>query len=191
MIVTVIWEDQRGSRQGFGPHDLLLSCVADELDRGPGWHQKRKWCSAHLASVPKKGNGVVLKALRNETETLSKSGPLFAVLDHDQVVGLWPKETQPPSCIPGIVEAMKRDAPGRYELVLLRSNIETVVDAACQALHQPQQAKSTPDARDHPLQKLAWGTPAQRDIVRATVADFDRLVRKVTELFRIQFVCDC
>jgi hypothetical protein len=30
MIITVLWEDQRGAEaKGFGPHELLLSCVAD------------------------------------------------------------------------------------------------------------------------------------------------------------------
>lgn len=32
MLVTVLWEDQRGTQaRGFGPHELLLSCLADEL----------------------------------------------------------------------------------------------------------------------------------------------------------------
>jgi hypothetical protein len=31
MQVVVLWEDQRGAQaKGFGPHELLLSCLADD-----------------------------------------------------------------------------------------------------------------------------------------------------------------
>ena len=30
MRITVLWEDSRGvETKGFGPHDLLLACIAD------------------------------------------------------------------------------------------------------------------------------------------------------------------
>lgn len=33
-MITVLWEDSRGTAaKSFGPHELLLACVADDLDR--------------------------------------------------------------------------------------------------------------------------------------------------------------
>jgi hypothetical protein len=34
MRITVLWEDSRGvETKGFGPHALLLACLADKLGR--------------------------------------------------------------------------------------------------------------------------------------------------------------
>ena len=61
MIITVLWEDQRGGMvKGFGPHELLVSCVADEL------RCARDEVKKLIVSVPKKGNGNVIRALEQE-----------------------------------------------------------------------------------------------------------------------------
>jgi hypothetical protein len=61
-------------------------------------------------------------------------------------------------------------------IVLLRDNMETLVNAACTVLGRAPVGKSR-DERDRVLQTLAfWGTPEQRRQLRDKVVDFDRLV---------------
>ncbi|CAN0509378.1 unnamed protein product, partial [Phaeothamnion confervicola] len=148
-IVTVLWEDQRGvSVKSFGPDVLLKACVADI--RGVE--------TKHLiTAIPKKGVGNVLKALENDLRRLSNSGPVFAVIDRDQIRNSW--QPAPPDCMTGLKERIKDKAPGNYDIVFLVENIETLVAACCEALGLSRPTtKPNPDARDRILQRAAWGS---------------------------------
>ena len=168
---TVLWEDQRGvTVKGFGPHDLLMACVADEL--GPG-HRR-------LADpVPLKGSGNVRKRLKRDVEKLRGHGPVVVVLDRDRVADLC--VTPGADCMKGITSRLQKDAPGDYELVFLVDNTETLVAAACTALGiaAPNQ-KPTPDERDRYLGRAAWAPErGVRDDIRTSCPSFARLVEKL------------
>lgn len=100
MIVTVLWEDQRGEQaKKFGPHELLLSSVADDLSESESDQpQRRATLDKRIFGIPKKGDGNVRKALQKDLGKFR--GPVIAVMDRDQVHRLWIDKQPPPSnCI--------------------------------------------------------------------------------------------
>lgn len=106
MIVTVLWEDARGGQvKGFGPHELLIACLADDLG-SPRWRLEKL-----VASVPKKGKERVHEALVQDRQRLLDRGPLFGVVDRDRVREIW-RADQPADCMMGIKERFLKDAPG-------------------------------------------------------------------------------
>jgi hypothetical protein len=177
VIVTVLWEDQRGGQvKDFGPDLLLRACVADDLQ------VPRDAVHWRLDSVPKKGNGNVVRALREDGGRLARSGPVCAVLDRDKVLLLWSREQRPANCKTGIRAAIARDALGEPKVVLLEDNVETLIRAACVAVASPSPAsKSSPLERDRILSRLAWGSEEDRRKLRASVSSFDYLVKWTTE----------
>jgi hypothetical protein len=93
-VITVLWEDQRGVEvRGFGPHDLLVSCLVDDLN------SDRRQVAKQVESHPKKGNTKVLKEIQRNYEHLRGRGPLFAVVDRDRIQDLWKGS---PNCMSGI-----------------------------------------------------------------------------------------
>ncbi len=174
-MITVVWEDQLGGQvKAFGPHELLLACVADDLGRS------RFALKHEIVSSPKKGNSNVRRTLQLDLEKLRNSGQVCAVLDRDQVLNLWHSTRRPNNCFSGIREALSEDAPGEYEVVFLVENIESVIAACCYALSEPIPSKKPAlNERDRILSRVATGSAAMRQIVRKSVPSFDRLVRFV------------
>jgi hypothetical protein len=176
MKITVLWEDQRGGIvKGFGPHELLVACVADDLQR------TSEAIKRSIVSVPKRGNGNVMRALQQDVSKLSRSGPVCAVIDRDKVQELWPAGQRPPRCLSGTRAAVAAKAPGEYELILLIENMESIIAACCQATRGDMPgSKPSPDMRDQILRKVAWsGEASARATIRDAVPSFDRLVRWV------------
>jgi hypothetical protein len=184
MIVTVLWEDQRGVQaKGFGPHELLLSAVADALG-GPdeSYQRPRERLKKHVQGVAKKGNGKILKTVQKELENFN--GRLIAVLDRDRAHELWPHD-KPRNCMQGITQKFRASAPGTYDLIFLVNNTETLLDATCDALRQPRPtAKPDPDERDRILAKAAWAIPDVRHEIRQLCPSFDRIVQTVARQVR-------
>jgi hypothetical protein len=182
MRVTVLWEDQRGGQlKGFGPGELLVSCVADELEAD------RAWISKHVSSHPKKGNGNVRRALREDLGLLIKHGPVIAVIDRDKVSELLSKlPLEPLDCNGALVKQFRAETAGNYQLVLLVENVETLVDAVVGALGGARPTtKPTPDERDRVLVRAAWSpNRSLRDDIRGACQSFDRVVKKVANACR-------
>ena len=172
-MITVLWEDQLGGQvKSFGPHELLLACVADDLGRS------RFALKYEVVSVPKKGNSNVRRTLQLELDKLRGSGQVCAVLDLDQVLNLWHSNRRPNNCFSGIREALSEDAPGDYEVVFLVENIESVIAACCNALSEPVPSKKPSlNERDRILSRVAAGSVGMRHVVRNSVPSFDRVVR--------------
>ncbi len=170
MIVTILWEDQ--GAKGFGPHTLLLSCLED-------WGLGSKWdLRRHITSVPKKGNGRLLKALRRDAQRLSDGGRVFAVFDRDKTHEMW--HPPAPACMAGTSVKVKDEAPGEYEIVFLDKNMESLCAAAARGLREtPPATKLTPDGRDRLLNRLASSGRGERAEMLDACPSFERLVRKV------------
>lgn len=170
MRVYVLWEDGRGNvAKGFGPHELLLACIADDLGLA------REHLKQRLESYPQKGNGSLLKTLQHKLQRLRKTGPVIAVVDRDQLHDLWrPPKPPPPTCTSGMVARFRQDADGDYDLVLLDRNMESLIEVVCHALgRDPPRTKPTPGQRDQLLMRAAW-MPRMSDVpsgipVRASI----------------------
>lgn len=179
MIITVLWEDARGVvSSGFGPHELLVSCVADEIGC------PRAVPGRIIRSVPKKGNGNVLRTLLRDLDgRLARHGPVLAVFDQDRVRELWPEGARPTNCYTAIHAAFEEKAPGSYLLLLIERNTETLIEAACRVLRIPvPSSKPSPDQRDLPLIRIAREADrSRRDDLRGMVPSYDRIVRRVFE----------
>lgn len=167
-MITIIWEDQRGvESKSFGPHELLLACVADATGR-------ERWeIGKAVNSVPKKGNGNVVKALERDLEKLAR--PVCAVLDRDKAKRLL---DAPADCFAALCAALYGKAPaaGDYKIVFLVENVETLLAVVCEALERPApDNKPSPDDRDRLLQRAA-SNPTVCRAVRQKMPSFDRLV---------------
>lgn len=180
MKITVLWEDRRGAAsKGFGPHELLLTCVADDLGIA------REALKERILSHPRKGNTNVRKALRNELPRYTNHGPVIAVVDSDQLHDLWPPKPPPPTCTSGLVARFRQDAAGDYDLVLLVRNMETLIQSVCEATRQRvPEGKPKPDERDGLLSRATWGTADVRHALRDGCPSFDRLVTRVARHLR-------
>jgi hypothetical protein len=172
--VTVLWEDQRpANAKRFGPHELLVACLADEIA------QARDTLSPRIISVPMKGNGNVLRAIQQNLGRLGEAGPVCAVFDRDKIRDLVGGGSAP-LCMSGIKRLILAEVPGEVELLLLDQNIESLVNACCRVAGvEAPIAKPRPDLRDRVLGRTAWSTSGERAKVRAAVPSFERLVRWV------------
>jgi hypothetical protein len=181
MLVTVLWEDQRGEQaKRFGPHDLLLSSVADDLSTSTSEQpQKRAKLDKQIIAVPKRGDGNIRKALQKDLRRFR--GPVIAVMDRDKVHRLWIDKRPPPSnCIQGISHQLRLDAPGKYDLVFLMKNTEDLLNATLAALGKaPLVDKPGPDSRDNLLAPAVWGEAQIRMKIRHLCPSFDRIVKVV------------
>jgi hypothetical protein len=180
MRITVLWEDSRGvETKGFGPHKLLVACVADKLGRD------RQEIDRVISSVAKKGVGNVINALQKNLTKLTKTGLVFAVIDRDKAREIWKPATPPPDCMTAIRKRIAEDvASDKYDLVFLVQNMESLVNA-CDARARLRFGgrKPTPDQRDRVLGKAASDAPTTpRPNVLSTCPSFARLVDRVGDV---------
>lgn len=176
MKVTVLWEDQLGERpKNFGPQNLLIACVRD-LFPEVREHQ--------VHSLPLKGNGNVLRELKNNLEKLRNHGPVIAVFDRDKAHEL----CSPPAhaCRTITARGLRALAPGQYDLVFLEQNMESLLDAVSKALNRPlPEKKLRPLERDGILNQAVWSYSSDvRAKIQQECLSFGRLVTTVTKHLR-------
>lgn len=175
MIVTVIWEDQRGGPQkGFGPHELICQCIADQR----GCDKSR--VSRVVKSVPCKGNGNVLRVLSQDGPKLQNSGPVLVVLDLDRAHELL-GGPELKDCKTALSQALRGRASGSYEILYLDRNVDTIVALCCRLLGRAEPDKKlTPDERDAELARLTFGgDPSARRQLLGESPSFARVVAKI------------
>ncbi len=126
MAVTVLYEDQRGPRQGFGLHALVKACVFDAINGER--HRVEGMLSDHR---PLKGVQALLKACREEIDLIAADGRrVVAVFDDDAIRE---QLKLPHTAADALVEREIRKgcrAPERLLIVLLKRNMESVIVAA-------------------------------------------------------------
>jgi hypothetical protein len=185
MQVTVLWEDQLGQPlKGFGPHQLLLSFLADAMsDSEETWRSQRLTFSRQVLGEAKKGNGNVLTALQKNLS--GYRGPVIAVIDRDKAHKLWKDVRPPPSnCMKGLSGQFRKAAPGPYDLIFLVNHTEDLLDAVLTAQRAPAlAAKPTPTLRDEILNRAAWESAELRRAIGRDVPSFQRIVDKVARHF--------
>lgn len=185
LVASVLYEDRRSLQKGFGLHDLVVACVADLLHKSP-WREIEK----EFEAVPLKGNGNVLRAVRDETEWRTRGRALVAFVDRDQVKRLSKDadgRLDHESCGRVLAEQFRNGKPAT--VVLLDGNVETIVRAAGEALKRPEgkieEAVKTKDRtlRDSILIEAADASdPGVRQAILGQVPSLQRLVRILAKL---------
>lgn len=127
LAVTILYEDQRGPRQGFGLHALVKACVFDAINGDRRWIEE----DALKDHRPLKGDGNLLRTCREEIDLIAYDGrSVIAVFDDDHIRQLL---KLPQSATASRVEQeIKKGcrAPDLLSVVLIERNMESVVDAA-------------------------------------------------------------
>ncbi len=172
-IVTILYEDQSSAAPNdFGPHALLLAMLADDLGRSR-WQLRNRF-----NAIPKNGNSKLRTELKLHTADMAAFGPVFAVLDGDRVrecYGL-PRD----SCLGNVVTAIKEEASGPVEVVIVDRNMESVVRVCRKEVgRDPNVPKPTPRQRDRDFHGAADAAPDVRAGIRKGSPTFDRLAKKV------------
>ena len=174
--IAVLYEDQLATSKprSFGPHVLVLACLADRLQR------PREHLEHHIDAHPCKGIGRLL-ALCREPLLADRHAVIFAVCDDDRV-----REHLKLPATACKLEVRETVAAGlgspRLQTVLLARNLETVLAAVLHVLGlDPIADKPSPLKRDGILLRLAYkGTPDQRLALLQRVPSFAYLVDRLT-----------
>jgi hypothetical protein len=126
--ITVLYEDQRGPRQGFGLHALVKACVFDAINGER--HRVEGRLSDHR---PLKGAQALLKTCREEVHLIaSDTRSVVAVFDDDAIRE---QLKLPRTATDARVEQEIRkgcQVPDRLLVVLLKKNMESVIVAAAE-----------------------------------------------------------
>ena len=174
-ILTVLYEDSLASRPtNYGPHSLLLACVADKLGCNR-WDPRLK---TGVQASPKKGDSKLRAALAEDVPRLSNCGGVAFVFDLDHVRDCFGLPST--SCLRTVLEAIKQDASVRFQVVLLDRNTETLVKACADALRLPCPCKK-PVERDRILNRAAAADVSVREKILDDCPSFRRLVDIVCE----------
>ena len=176
-LITVLYEDRHAKgEKNYGPHMLLLACVADRT--GGSRYALRD----QVASIALSGDGNVKRRLRDDGASLGATGPLVAMFDNDKVRSRYPVRTG--ACKRELLDAVQAEAKGSPVIVLLEQNMEDLLAACCAALKRATlSAKPKPMQRDSILQAAAAdGQGAARAAILAAMPSFKRLVDVVHAL---------
>jgi len=186
---VVLYEDQRGPTKEFGLHNLVASCIADRIGETV-WVVKNA-----LPAIPKKGNGKLLKACREDEQLAASGRKVVAVFDGDEVRALLGLPAT--ACRTLIRERVEADCPfaGQLVVVLLEDNLESVIEALrrCEgapletAKAEAERSHGSLESRDRWLNALAYDLERQavRDCVLREMPSLERLVTSLASLFRI------
>lgn len=183
---VVLYEDQRGPTKEFGLHNLVASCVADRTGETV-WAVK-----SGLPAIPKKGNGNLLKACREDEQLAASGRKIVAVFDGDEVRPLLRLPAD--ACRTLVRERVEEGCPfaGQLVVVLLEDNLESVIEALrrCEgaapesARAEAERSHGSPESRDRLLNALAYGPErrAVRDCVLREMPSHERLVTTLASL---------
>lgn len=193
-MVLVLYEDslvRGGKPTNYGPHLLLVQCVADRLAVArprPHGYLARDLIDRGLACNPRRGNTKLRDAAHANLEKHTRGGKnVVAVYDRDRINEI--VVVTDPSCTRAIVEALApAGGSDRLATVLLDANLETVITTlrGCgmradlpwdEAL--AKRAGALGD-RDRIMQNAAVADQAIRDRLLERMASFEYLVCKTT-----------
>lgn len=172
--IQILYEDKlsAGNPKNYGPHLLVLACLADRLDR-------TRWSFTCLTPYACKGIGrFILKC--GEPGLLDAYVRVVALCDDDEVR---PHLRLPASACKTQVTAALRSRAGSSPLlhpVLLAPNLEGITDVVAELLGQPPPGKPTPLERDRLLEHFVHRSQREqrRELLRR-VPSFGYLVERL------------
>jgi hypothetical protein len=186
--VCVLYEDKRGPLKGFGLHELVKACVCDELaDKG-----RQDILQALSDCRPQKGDTNLLKACRKDADDIARDGrDIIAVFDNDQIRRLLKLPAKAPDERVH-QEIRKGTSSGRLHIVLLKQNMESVLDAAhaCDPSIDPKRIelaikKKDLLERDAILTRLTGPSfQSVRDCIREKLPSFNALIGLLRDLIQ-------
>jgi hypothetical protein len=124
--VTILYEDQRGDTKGFGLHAFIKACVFDAMNG-----ERHTIEGALKDGRPLKGAGNLLRACRDEIDLIAPDGRrVVAVFDDDKIRGQLklPRSASAERVHKEILKGCR--APKQLAVILLKDNMESVIDAA-------------------------------------------------------------
>lgn len=124
--LTILYEDQRGPRQGFGLHALVKACVFDAVNG-----DRHRFEEALKDARPMKGADKLLRTCREEIDLIAADGrSVVALFDNDKIRQhlKLPQSASAERVRKEILKGCR--APEHLFVVLLEENTESVLDAA-------------------------------------------------------------
>lgn len=179
--LLVLYEDSRGAKGKFGPHEFFLRCVEDST--GTSFYVLRN----KVRDCPVNGVSKLLAHLRDldELNYLAPRGTrILAILDEDRV-----REHAPLAGMSATDAAAKlvaeSSAPSRLSVILLERNLESIVEALDKCGEREKQLiagamKKRLNDRDSLFGKV--GHDAARKGIRDCVRHRMPCVEKIVEL---------
>lgn len=125
--VVVVYEDQGAPRKEFGLHKLVVRSVYERLVKPPPYFR----IANAIVGVPRRGNGNVLKDVKNAEVFTSAGEAMVAVFDRDQAQLLLKTRA---ACFTSLRAAIHQQSPIPLPVFLDR-NIETLIAAIRDAGH--------------------------------------------------------
>ena len=123
--VTVLYEDQRGPRKGFGLHELVKACIFDVVDGDRVLFEK-----ALVDARPLKGSSSLLRACIKDLHDIARDGrQVVAVFDEDKIRNLLNLSTTATEEEVVAAIASRSSDPSSLHVVLLVRNQESIVGA--------------------------------------------------------------
>jgi hypothetical protein len=157
-IVTILYEDQQVPRKEFGLHKLVKACVFDRVNGARHQVEGLLWDAR-----PMKGAASVLRGCHDDFEGIARWGqPVFAVFDEDRIreaLGLRRRATERE-----VLAAIQASCPKPelLRIVLLKRNLESVIEAAAECDPSLDRAQVE--------RALRYKKPIDRDLVLASVS---------------------
>ena len=185
-MITVLYEDQRGARSGFGLHRFVCQLVIDRASL----QEKNVYDVEHhlIQGNPLKGNGNLRKKCQTDLPKLAKQfRRVFAVYDEDRVpelVGLNRTDCRPLLCNKLAENCLPAES---LEIVLIRRNQESLIESIkssglVASIHDSVYDRALAKdlmARDSVFNQCANAPPAIREKLLSSLPDLERLVAKI------------
>lgn len=143
--VLVLYEDSvavGSTPKDFGPHNFVLACLADRL-AAPLWELRRR------VDGQAKNSNTKVRAACDKSQLFDRNTLVVAVYDDDRVRTL--AGLPATACKRQVTEKLRPGVAGeRLRVVLLHSNVETLLDAvlACARRQRSSDGKPMPLERD-------------------------------------------
>jgi len=178
-LATILYEDQRGETKEFGPHTLVVACVAD-LTKQTFWELRDRFDGR-----PMKGDSRVLQQGAKVEMIAPDCHPVVMLLDDDQIrkaVGLSKDTTYD-----DVINKIKQDCPTpeKLQVFLLDPNTERLVSVAAECIHFTGELGKDRTIRDRVLNEAAHAASAQqRDCILQQIPALKALVDFLEALVR-------
>lgn len=182
---VILYEDASGPRKGFGPHELVLRCVADDYVAPQAFGSSRHYTlSRRLDGRPMKGVDKVLNGCENIERIVDGGQRLFILVDNDRIR----RHVRLPSAASSEeVQAAIRalcPLPNQLHITLLEDNAESLIKAAADCdpnidrVRVAEALRKKLMSRDLVFESVARGQRRDvRDCVRQCVPSFDGFIR--------------
>jgi hypothetical protein len=193
--IFILYEDSRGPTNGFGLHKLVLAATHDVLGES-GSEISRHVLEKRIVDIPKRSDGKVLAAIRDDGERLHAGhSALVAWLDDDKIhrtLGLAANASQAAklAAIRSYAPSLLVQRQDALEIHLVNGNTETFLEA-CHAVRPGALSPETfaaALAKDRTARDLCFAEIAKqihgkwRAELRGRDPGFDAVIRHLARL---------